>query len=75
MKTIDINKVSKDELFTLEELILSCEELGGFEIRRVTENENNTEFWTFNPIGFEKTSGNGNEEQKTFQNGKTEFKI
>ena len=37
----------KDDLYTLEELITSCEELGLFKIQQVFDGENETGLWTF----------------------------
>lgn len=39
--------VPKDKLYTLEELITSCEELGLFRIQQVMDGENETGLWTF----------------------------
>lgn len=37
----------KDDLYTLEELITSCEELGLFKIQQVMDGKNETGLWTF----------------------------
>lgn len=49
MKTVQFNdlKCSKDDLYTLEELITSCEELGLFKIQKVMDGETDTGLWTF----------------------------
>ena len=55
MKTVQMKQllqkgISKDELYTLEELITSCEELGLFKIEKVLDGENDTGLWTFEVI-------------------------
>lgn len=52
MKTIQMNDLikqgtSKEELYSLEELITSCEELGLFKIQQVIDGEKETGLWTF----------------------------
>ena len=55
IKTVQMNDllqqgVSKDNLFSLEELITSCEELGLFRIQQVLDGENETGLWTFEVV-------------------------
>lgn len=55
MKTVQLHTllqqgVSKDKLYTLEELITSCEELGLFKIQQVLDGENETGLWTFEVV-------------------------
>ena len=40
----------KDDLYTLEELITSCEELGLFKIQQVMDGEKETGLWTFEVV-------------------------
>ena len=47
LKTIEKSKVAGDKLYSLEELITSCEELGLFKIQRVVENGVETPYFTF----------------------------
>lgn len=49
MKTIQLKdlKCNKDDLYTLDELITSCEELGLFHIQKVLDGEIDTGLWTF----------------------------
>jgi len=55
IKTIQMNTllqqgVSRDNLYTLEELITSCEELGLVKIQQVLDGENETGLWTFEVV-------------------------
>lgn len=55
MKTVQMNAllkkgVGKENLFTLEELITSCEELGLFKIQQVLDGENETGLWTLEVV-------------------------
>ena len=55
IKTVQMNDllqqgVTKDNLFSLEELITSCEELGLFKIQQVLDGENETGLWTFEVV-------------------------
>lgn len=50
MKELLQQGVSKDNLFSLEELITSCEELGLFKIQQVLDGENETGLWTFEVV-------------------------
>lgn len=52
MKQIQMKEIirkghCKDDLYTLEELITSCEELGLFKIQQVMDGEKETGLWTF----------------------------
>lgn len=55
IKTVQMNDllqqgVTRDNLFSLEELITSCEELGLFKIQQVLDGENETGLWTFEVV-------------------------
>lgn len=50
IKTIEKSKVAEADLYSLEELITSCEELGLFKIHRVVENGVETPYFTFEVI-------------------------
>jgi len=50
IKTIEKSNVTESDLYSLEELITSCEELGLFKIQRVVENGVETPYWTFEVI-------------------------
>ena len=51
MKQIQLKDIiKKDDLYTLEELITSCEELGLFKIQQVMNGEKETGLFTFEVV-------------------------
>jgi len=50
MKTIQLDDLKGDNVYTLEELITSCEELGRFKIQQVLDGENETGLFTFEVV-------------------------
>ena len=47
LKKVQLSNVKKDETYSLEELITTCEELGLFKIQKVFDGKTDTGLWTF----------------------------